>query len=216
MTGEYHEYPPSGQTDLRRSNSGPPDTALNAQTLSRRPPLSSTNNVVFPNRLCAQRRKLCAWQVNTVLLFSLLFAFVFVRMFEIAVWRYIVYFMLAALHDRSKLPSAFTWLFSRWPVPVVSGYCLCNIFTNIPPPSPTQKLYISPMFDFLQTMTLPKKQSGACPSENSWASELELRQIRLYASQIATITREGWRVGLSSTEAERGLATWRLLTALRW
>ena len=38
------------------------------------------------------------------------------------------------------------------------------------------------MFDFLQTTTLPKKQSGACPSDNSWASELELREIRGYAS----------------------------------
>ena len=33
-------------------------------------------------------------------------------------------------------------------------------------------------------MTLPKKQSGACPSESGWASELELREIRRYASQI--------------------------------
>jgi len=44
--------------------------------------------------------------------------------------------MLAALHDQSKLPSAFTWLFSRWPVPVVSGYCLCHILNQYSPTSP--------------------------------------------------------------------------------
>jgi hypothetical protein len=45
---------------------------------------------------------------------------------------------------------------------------VCAVYSPIFPPFPPgQKLFVSSMFDFLQTMTLPKKQSGACPFENS-------------------------------------------------
>jgi hypothetical protein len=123
------------------------------------------------------------------------------------VWRDRVYFTLAALRGQSKLRSAVTCLSSGDQFQSFQA-TVCAMYSPIFPP-PRQKLYVPSMFDFSQTMTLPEKQSGACPSENSWASELELREIRRYASQISSNHTGRLASGTSSTEPGRGVARLR-------